>query len=98
MGECSKGMSGKAGIPPGSYMGLCGSMGSFTQCMAAPLPWRRLVNNSNGVQKKEIEKVSREEAEPERAISEHESVRQTQKLLRNTEQGLDFNLTITKVV
>lgn len=42
VGECSKGMSGKAGIPRSSYRGLCGSVGSLTQCMAAPSPRRRL--------------------------------------------------------
>lgn len=42
VGECSKGMSGKAGIPQGSFKGLCGSVGSLTQCMAMPSPRRRL--------------------------------------------------------
>lgn len=42
MGECSKGVSGKAGIPQGSFRGLCGSAGSLTQCMAVPLSRRRL--------------------------------------------------------
>lgn len=42
MGECSTGMSGKAGIPWGSFRGPCGSAGSLTQCMAVSSPRRRL--------------------------------------------------------
>lgn len=42
VGECSKGMSGKAGIPQGSFRGLCGSVGRHTQCMAVPSSRRRL--------------------------------------------------------
>lgn len=86
VGECSKGMGGKAGIPQGSFRGLCGSVGSFKQCMAVPLSQRRPLNDSNGVQGGGGEIGEGKRLKTERAIFNLQSQSGKHTLLRNAEQ------------
>lgn len=84
VGECSKGMGGKAGIPQSSFRGLCGSVESFKQCMAVPLSHGHPLNDSNGVQRERGGGGGRPKSRE--AIFNLQSQSGKLWLLRNTEQ------------
>lgn len=81
VGECSEGMSGKAGIPQSSFRSLCDSVGSPTQCMAVPSSRRRLLQQQQMSGGREG-RTKDERDEP----SLTSPVSQTHRILHKTEQ------------